>query len=264
LAHVALTDVELPDAVIEGEDVTFQATWEAIAAPTADVWATWVLFTPEGELVTEGDRPIAPGSHTSAWPPQTWVKDPVHLDLPPTLPAGEYPLQLQLHTALTSTPGVTCTISQEITISPRPRTFEAPVLPYEQRVSFGDEIRLLGYDLDQQPDVIELTLWWQAEEAPTRDYKRFVHLYDPATEEIVAQDDAMPRAWAYPTSLWVANEVVSETITLAIEEISAAEYRLAVGWYDPATATRLPTLDSTGQPLPTDRAVMRPIIELKP
>ena len=263
-AHVALMDVELPDAVIEGEDVTFQATWEAIAAPTADVWAIWTLLTPEKELVTEIDRPIAPGSNTSEWPPQTWVKDPVHLDLPATLPAGDYQLKLQLHTDPTSTPLVTCTLPQGITISPRPRTFEAPSLPHEQRVSFGDKIRLLGYDLDQQPDLIKLTLWWQAQESPARDYKRFVHLYDPATEEIVAQDDAVPRAWGYPTSLWAANEVVSETISLDIAESSVSTYRLAIGWYDPESATRLPALDSAGHPLPADRAVLKPVIELNP
>ncbi|NBD36830.1 MAG: hypothetical protein GVY30_12650, partial [Chloroflexi bacterium] len=263
-AHVALTNVELPDEVIEGKALTFQAIWEALTAPTADVAATWTLLTPEGDAITHVDGPIAPGSKTTAWPPQTWVKEPVHLDLPATLPAGEYPLQLQLHTELTSTPAITCTLPDAITIAPRPRTFEAPSLPYEQRVAFGDKIRLLGYELDQQADTIKLTLWWQAQQAPARDHKRFVHLYDPATEEIIAQDDAMPRAWAYPTSLWAANEVVSETISLAIEEIGAGEYRLAVGWYDPETATRLRALDNAGQPLPADRAILRPVITSKP
>ncbi len=263
-ANVALINVELPDAVIEGEDITFQATWEATAAPTTDVWATWTLLTSEGKLVTEIDRPLAPGSHTSEWPPQTWVKDPVHLDLPATLPAGDYPLQLKLHAETTATPMVTCTLPQGITISPRPRTFEAPDLPHEQRVSFGDKIQLLGYNLDQQADVIKLTVWWQAQRSPARDYKRFVHLYDPATEKIIAQDDAMPRAWAYPTSLWAANEVVSETISLATAGISAGEYRLAVGWYDPEAVTRLPALDSAGQPLPADRAVLKSVLKLNP
>ncbi|MFP4393946.1 MAG: 6-pyruvoyl-tetrahydropterin synthase-related protein [Anaerolineales bacterium] len=263
-AHVGLINVELPDKVTEGEDVTFQATWQALARPTADVRVTWTLLAPEGEAIAREEKPLAPGSHTSEWPPQTWVKEPVHLDLPATLPAGDYSLQLQLHTELSATPLVACTLPGALTIAPRPRAFAAPDLAYEQSIAFGDKMQLLGYDLDQQADVIKLTVWWQAQQSPGRDYKRFVHLFDPATEEIVAQDDAMPRAWAYPTSLWTANEVISETISLAIAGISAGDYRLAVGWYDPETATRLPAIDSTGQPLPADRAILTPVITLKP
>ncbi len=263
-AHVGLINVELPEEITEGEDLIFQAMWEALAAPTADLRATWALLTPAGDAVALEEKSIAPGSRTSDWPPQTWVKEPVPLDLPATLPAGDYQLQIQLHTELSSTPLVTCSLPQAITIAPRPRTFEVPDLPDEQRVSFGDKIHLLGYDLDQQADAIQLTLWWQAEQAPARNYKRFVHLFDPAAEEIIAQDDAMPRAWAYPTSLWATGEVVSETITLTADGIGGSAYRLAVGWYDPETGARLLAVDSAGQPLPGDRAILTPSITSKP
>lgn len=263
-AHVGLINVELPDEITEGEDVTFQATWQAVAAPTADVGATWTLLTPAGEAVAREEKPIAPGSRTSDWPPQTWVKGPVHLDLPATLPAGDYPLQIQLHAEPSATTLITCPLPQAITIAPRPRTFTAPALSYEHPVAFGDKIQLLGYDLDQQAHVIKLTVWWQAAQSPERDYKRFVHLYDPATEEIIAQDDAMPRAWAYPTSLWVTGEVVNESITLAADDLSGGAYRLAVGWYDPETSTRLSAVDSAEQPLPGDRAILMPVITSEP
>jgi hypothetical protein len=98
--------------------------------------------------------------------------------------------------------------------------------------------------------VVTLVLWWQAATAPTHDYKRFVHLYDPATENIVAQDDAMPRAWAYPTTWWAAGEVVSETVALDVTTVPPGEYRLGIGWYDPATLDRLPATDAGGQSYP--------------
>jgi hypothetical protein len=104
--------------------------------------------------------------------------------------------------------------------------------------------------------VVTLTLWWQAATAPAQDYKRFVHLYDPATEIIVAQDDAMPRAWAYPTTWWAAGEVVSETVTLDISAVPTGEYRLGVGWYDPATFDRLPAIDAAEQPHPLNRVTL--------
>ena len=105
-------------------------------------------------------------------------------------------------------------------------------------------------------DVVTLTLWWQAATSPTEDYKRFVHLYDPTTENIVAQDDAMPRAWAYPTTWWVVDEVVSETVTLDMSAASPGDYRLGVGWYDPATLDRLPATDAAGQPHPSNRVTL--------
>ena len=63
--------------------------------------------------------------------------------------------------------------------------------------------------------------------------------FDPDTEDIVTQSDAMPQGGAYPTSWWIKGEVVSETVTLPLEGVPGGEYRLAVGLYD-RTVTRLP------------------------
>lgn len=103
---------------------------------------------------------------------------------------------------------------------------------------------------------IRLTLWWQAVQTPARDYKRFVHLYDVDSGVVLAQDDAMPRDWTYPTGAWVAGEVVSETVTLTTEGIPPGEYRLGVGWYEAETGTRLPAFDSQGERIPEDRVML--------
>jgi hypothetical protein len=142
------------------------------------------------------------------------------------------------------------------------------------RIGGASILRLLGYDLAYGPearpadgqdgaeDTLSLTLWWQATEEPIEDYKRFVHLFNPETEQILAQDDAMPRSWAYPTSWWVAGEVVSETVTLDLGAVSPGTYRLAVGWYDPEAveegfgSARLLALDAEGDPLPMNRVVL--------
>jgi hypothetical protein len=128
------------------------------------------------------------------------------------------------------------------------------------------EIRLAGYDLEAveaRTGPARLTLWWQALQAPRADYTVFVHLFDPDTDAIVAQSDAMPRGGAYPTSWWAAGEVVSETVTLSLEGIPEGTYRLAVGLYD-QTVTRLAAVGPDGQRFPADRAILPESLEIQP
>ena len=256
---LALLSTDLPSQLTEGHDLDFHAEWNALDTPTVDMAVLWEFASPEGNAIGTTEGPIAAGARPSAWPRHAWVRAPVHIDLPPVLRQGDYDLRLTLldgDAALT-----TCTFPSRMTVVPRPRLFEVPALDHPQMADFGDEISLLGYDLAQESG--GLTLWWQAQTAPSRDYKRFVHLYDPATEVIAAQDDAMPRAWSYPTSWWAAGEVVSETLTLDVHAVAAGDYRLGVGWYDPETLTRLPATDAAGQPQPAERVTLDALVTLK-
>jgi hypothetical protein len=188
------------------------------------------------------------------------------IDLPPVLAPGVYDVRLAL--LEDGDAQAVCTFREQVTVVPRPRVFDAPAISHPQTASFGDEIRLLGYDVQREGDVVTLVLWWQAATSPAHDYKRFVHLYDPATEAIVAQDDAMPRAWTYPTTWWAEGEVVSETVELDVSgradvgdradagAVPPDEYRLGIGWYDPATSDRLPAIDAAGQPQPLNRVTL--------
>ena len=128
-------------------------------------------------------------------------------------------------------------------------------------VDFDREVRLAGYDLEQEEGAVRLTLWWQALQSPADDYTVFVHLSDATGETIVAQSDAMPQNGAYPTSLWVDGEVVSETVVLDVRGAPAGSYRIAVGWYDPDTATRLPARDAEQRSMPLDRVVLDTLVE---
>jgi hypothetical protein len=124
---------------------------------------------------------------------------------------------------------------------------------------FGDDLRLLGYRLDhvlRQADYLTVTLYWRAERRMETAYKIFVHVFDPATGAPVAQDDAMPRRWAYPTRLWSPGEVVTDAIPIPLEGVPAGAYNVAVGVYDPATTVRLPVIDGAGQIQPDDRLVL--------
>lgn len=260
--EVALLTLSGPDGISEGDDLTLQAEWNALLAPTQDLDAHWRITGPGGGIIAEVEQPLAAGSKTSAWPRFTWVLSPVAFDLPSQVDAGTYRVELTLQAD--EGESTACGAVGGLTIAPRPRVFDPPEPPTPELATFGEAIRLLGYDTatGEGGQTLSLTLWWQAVTAPTEDLKRFVHLYDPVTESIVTQDDAMPRDWTYPTSWWASGEVVSETIRLDINNVANGSYRLGIGWYDPATSTRLPATLDDGGPAPADRVTLQERVTL--
>jgi hypothetical protein len=84
----------------------------------------------------------------------------------------------------------------------------------------------------------------------------FVHLAEPDTGRPVAQVDTMPRAFTYPTGMWVSGEVVSDEVVLSLADAPPGRYDLAVGWYDPETKNRLAVRGKDDNPLPDGRFVL--------
>lgn len=208
---------------------------------------------------------------TSLWRPGETVTDRYELPLPADLPQGEeYTLSIVLYRfpslrAVGERPVGPFTIPMETPYEekPAPRQFTLPPVPYPMEVTFGGEIRLAGYDVRQEGDRLLLTLYWQALMSPRGDYTRFVHLFDPATKTLVAQNDSPPRGGKYPTSWWVAGEVVSETVILPLEGVLPGSYRLATGLYD-ATVTRLPATGSDGHPIADNYPMLPREVRIEP
>ena len=140
----------------------------------------------------------------------------------------------------------------------RPRVFDVPALQTATDATFDGQLTLWGYDTERAGAELRLTLVWGALAAPRGDYKYFVHVFDPADARIVAQADAMPRAFTYPTTQWAAGEVVTDTVTLDLAAVPAGAYQVAVGWYDPQAPdlARLPAYDAQGRRLAQDRVVL--------
>jgi hypothetical protein len=117
-------------------------------------------------------------------------------------------------------------------------------------------MRLLGYRLDRQADEAVLTLLWRSERRMLTDYKVFVHIFDLGTGIPVAQDDSMPLRWTYPTTYWRPGEVMTDVISIPVEQVAPGTYGLAVGAYDPASGERLPVYDRSEQVQPDGRLVL--------
>lgn len=121
---------------------------------------------------------------------------------------------------------------------------------------------LRGYDLNQTSDSLKLTLHWQALRRIERNYKVFVHLSPVEGDALVAQHDAIPRDWSYPTLWWDEGEFVTDTVTLDIAEVGPGSYEIALGMYDASTLERLPVTDRSGAKLP-DHQLVLPAITLE-
>jgi len=135
------------------------------------------------------------------------------------------------------------------------RPDRAPTQPLKAQL--GDLGRLLGYDLSvpaeglQAGDRFVITLYYRSEKATTKDYTRFVHLYQDGLG-MAAQYDSPPQDGVNPTWTWQPDEVIVDVVELQVAPTATSGvYPLWLGFYDAkANGTRLPLRDALGNPVP--------------
>jgi len=100
-------------------------------------------------------------------------------------------------------------------------------------------ITLHGYDISRPsahdgPSPIRLTVVWQATTPISRELKVSARLLDPEGQP-VAQADAEPVHFAYPTTAWRAGEFISDVYDLYLPAtLAPGEYTPIIIVYDPA------------------------------
>jgi hypothetical protein len=230
--------------------------WGTTAAPGRDLNVELALVSSRNGIWQTEVFPVSP-----IWPTREWSANAVAwgyytLRVRPSLPTGTYDVALALVDPKTGTIQGQPAVVGRVMVSPSPCAFDAPPGTVGVNALFGDDLRLLGYQLDHNGDRLSLTLDWRSERRMETDYKIFVHVFDPATGTPVAQDDAMPHRWAYPTTFWGPGEVVEDVIPISLQGVPAGTCGVAVGIYDPATMERLPVVDGAGRPQPDGRLVL--------
>lgn len=126
-------------------------------------------------------------------------------------------------------------------------------IPAEQSPSLEDAapvtgnwqngLALKGYTLSPQPvgpgETLSVNLFWTTSQPVAENYMVFVHLLDE-NGQIKAQNDALPRAGAYPTPWWQPGIMVEDGHRVSIpQDVPQGAYRLVVGFYLPETGARL-------------------------
>lgn len=177
------------------------------------------------------------------YPPADWmdgelIAERMRWPLPRDLPGGEYTLLLRAGDAEIPL--------GEINVAGVARDFTPPPVAHESGLRLGDGLLLYGYTLDAAADALTIELVWSAMAEVNADYTVFVHLVDPASGEPVDQRDAMPRANAYPTSLWAAGEFISDAYHFDADGRDWCDYELRIGFYLTTSGARLPVSGADG------------------
>jgi len=126
-------------------------------------------------------------------------------------------------------------------------TYGVAPLPQEPTSSvdaeLGGVIQLRGYAISGDSfapgDVLPVTLFWQATEAPSRRYKVTLQVLDGAGQ-LVAQHDAEPGGGFRPTDAWEPGKMVTDRSGVMLSsDLAAGTHTVIVGVYDAASGQRL-------------------------
>jgi hypothetical protein len=221
----------LPETAAAGQTLSFRLYWRVLH-PLAEPAAFTVGLqdmAASAETVVPQNTPAGQIIHTY-----------VDLHLPPDVPAGDHRLLLTPATGAETAP----VDLGQVSVTNRPRQFNAPAIAQPMQVIFGDAVSLLGLDgvpeISTKPgEAITVTLVWQALSTP-RDLVRFVHLLGPDGKPL-AQEDTVPCAGGCSAPSWLPGEVLVDQARLTIPDgLAPGKYPLVAGWYDAATFQRLP------------------------
>ncbi len=136
--------------------------------------------------------------------------------------------------------------------APPPRLALSQLEGVEHREGFqvGDQIRLLGYELDVQTlapgETLPLFLYWQALEDIDTDYWLLIQILDEADQPLLTKDSSLS-AGRYSTDLWKEGDIFSFQHRLYLPpDVPPGQYRLELGIHPFGTWEWLPIRDEKG------------------
>ncbi|MGC9393381.1 MAG: 6-pyruvoyl-tetrahydropterin synthase-related protein [Anaerolineae bacterium] len=122
---------------------------------------------------------------------------------------------------------------------------EARAASYRQQADFAGEIALLGFDLSGESlkpgSVLDVTVYWKAQQMLTNTYQSFVHVVYPEGHIWTQSDHLNPAG--FPTNLWPTDRYIRDRHRLILPpDMPEGEYSISVGIYLLSNNTRLPVL----------------------
>ncbi len=234
--------------------------WTVDAAIGDSLAMTLQLVGPDGLTVVAQEQHWADQLRSDSWFAGMTMETRETLLLPPSLQAGPYALRLRFSPPLQvveGEPPLTPIDILRLRHLPDVRLAPPPVPDHPLDATFASAIALVGYDAPARVDAggtLPLVLYWHVLAPLPADEKVFVHLLT-ADGQLVAQVDAVPLHWSYPTGQWKRGEFIRDAYHLDLSGVPRGDYRLAVGFYDPRSGERLP-VEGTGAEAEADRIVL--------
>jgi hypothetical protein len=246
-----------------GDWLNARLCWEVTGSTSVDHTLFVQLIGMDGGLVASRHTyPDQGRFQTSQWRPGDRFCEQVRVRVDEHAPA---PAVYQVEVGLLQAGG-----PRRLPVSTRDGPFDGPMFLTRVRVAeesvplvpvpilldyrLGEALVLKGREPLETPVLaghpLSLTLYWAAVSSPAQDYTVFVHIVD-RTGRLVAQVDRQPLDGRYPTSSWMAGEIISDTYSLDIPSSALpGRYRLVAGMYAWPDLVRLTVVGPDGQAMP--------------
>jgi hypothetical protein len=255
---VTLVDYALNAQRVEpGGTVPLTLWWRSTHKLSDDNMIFVHLLDMNQEVASAGDVIPALGVYpTFLWKPGEIVPTHHQLRVPLRTLPGKYTVEIGMYNVLNGD-RLDALDTQGKVVDSRVVVGSVKVAPREtitynpqrlQHANFGDQIALIGYDLQNgnAPREFRIALYWQTLAEMDHDYTVFVHILD-ADGNIVAQADHQPHGGSYPTSIWDKSETVRDDFALTAPEGAKGNFKIRIGWYDLKTGERLPVRGANNQ-----------------
>ncbi|MDY6874966.1 MAG: hypothetical protein SWK90_02000 [Chloroflexota bacterium] len=235
-----------------GERIYLTLFWRADESPMPD----YDIHLSLNDQTLSAGAPVHDTYPTSGWAAGEIVGDRYDSRLPRDIPPGDYTLQLQVSDPSTDSGHNLALDLGTVTVQAIERTFGVPSISHPLTATLGNQVELLGYDLSAETvasgERLTLTLYWRALAEMDEDYTVFAHLVAP-DGSMTGQRDNQPIGGTYPTSLWLAGEVVTDVYEIPTRaSATPGAHRLEVGMYVAKTGARLPIAT-----IPNDAVVLQ-------
>jgi hypothetical protein len=250
----------LPDDEIKpGHAIPIDLFWRVLQTPTEDYQLRIQLINPEGETIRELDSaPSRIDYPTSNWQSGELLRSQILMHMPASVDIEPHSIRVMFILPGTGETVASVTLKDKLTADPWPYVADLPSTLEPLNADFGEPpmISMHGFELDNSTilagDLLDLTLFWQANTSVSEEYHVFVHL-TAEDQSIVAQKDGAPVNGFRPTLSWREGEVISDEYQIPVDsDVAPGTYQLWVGLYQPETQERpLTTVD--GQQLPDRR-----------
>jgi 4-amino-4-deoxy-L-arabinose transferase-like glycosyltransferase len=254
-----------------GQFVPITLYWRALAAMEENYTVGLSFLTPDGTPYGQVAAYPGHGNYpTSLWQAGEIIKDSYHVRIGPRFPApglsriyvALYTYPEQEHLPILNSEGVPVDHAAILAGPPiEPARPPEYAIQHELHYQLGDEILLLGFDLDDSlfdSGYGCITLYWEALGDVAEDYSVFVHVVS-GEDQLVDQSDSQPRGGFYPTAFWQEGEIIADEHCLRLpSDVRPSDYQIFTGMYLPQDMQRLAAFDADGQRIETDRC---PLLE---
>ncbi len=250
---------EIPETLSQAEEVELVVKWVADAELLNDYNVCFSFKDESGQSRQEICEPLSLRLPTSQWQIPEIRYEAYNLQISPYLESGDYSIEASVNSSEEADRGHEIVLG-EIGYFAQPRTFGAadinPKTTYD--IIWDDSIALADYDVTgTDSTILHLDVRWHALKRPTESYKVFAHVRKAGSGEIVSQADTIPRNWTYPTDWWEANEIITDTLSIPLNDLGPGPFELWLGFYNEESGERLPLSKPTALPLSTKDAAVR-------